>query len=358
MDYSLPKFPPPQSDLETPQVLRQLIRAHRSLAELKGIARTMPNPGLLLSTLSLQEAQSSSEIENIITTQDALFRQRIQPEKADAASKEVARYVQALLLGLRRINEHGVLSLRAVREIQSELDGNSAGFRKLPGTVLQNDQTGELIFAPPDPDRLPALLSELEQFLNQPQQLDPLVCMALAHHRFETIHPFYDGNGRTGRILNVLYLVKEGLLDQPILYLSRYINQTKNEYYRLLQASREDGDWESWLLYVLRGVDLTAQHTTGMVKSIGDLLLQTKHQIRSQFRFYSQDLINSIFQHPYTKIAFLEADLQVSRQTAARYLDALVEGGVLTRSKLGRVNYYVNHRLVDLLFHPPPFGQV
>lgn len=353
MVQSLSPFPPAQAGLETPRVLRALIRAHRSLAELKGMARTIPNPGLLLSTLSLQEAQSSSEIENIITTQDALFRQRLQPEKADPASKEVARYVQAMLLGLEKVRENEILSLRVVREIQAELDGNDAGFRKLPGTVLQNDKTGEVVFAPPDPDRLPALLSELEQFLNQPQKLDPLVCMALAHHRFETIHPFYDGNGRTGRILNVLYLVKEGLLDQPLLYLSRYINQTKHQYYRLLQSVCEGDDWEEWLLYMLRGVDQTSRHTTGMVQSIGDLLIQTKHQIRGQFKFYSQDLVNNIFHHPYTKIAFLEDDLNVSRQTANRYLDALAESGVLTRSKFGRENYYINHRLVELLFDPP-----
>jgi Fic family protein len=353
MSMSLPSFPPAHEGLETQAVLRALIPAHRYLAELKGMARSIPNQGLLLSTLALQEAQSSSEIENIVTTQDALLRQRLQPEQADASSKEVARYVEAMGLGFEEVKRSELLTSRTILAIQAELEGNDAGLRTVPGTVLQNERTGEVVFEPPSPELLPDLMGEFERFLNQPGELDPLVSMALAHHRFETIHPFYDGNGRTGRILNILYLVKEGLLDMPSLYLSRYINQTKDDYYRLLQGVRSDQDWEPWVLYMLRGVAATSKHTTRLVEAIRDLLLKIKHQVRGQHRFYSQDLINNIFRYPYTKIAFLRADIHVSRQTATRYLDALADSGVLTKARLGRENYYINNALVSLLFELP-----
>ena len=350
---SLPSFPPQAESLETPAVLRALIVAHRHLAELKGTARTIPSQGILLNTLALQEAQSSSEIENIVTTQDALLRQRLQPDQADVASKEVARYVEAMGLGLRRVKQSELLTLKTIQDIQAELEGNDAGLRRVPGTVLRSESTGDIVFEPPTPELLPALMGELESFINEPQDLDPLVCMALAHHRFETIHPFYDGNGRTGRIINILYLVKEGLLDMPSLYLSRYINQTKDDYYRLLQQVRGDEDWEPWVLYMLRGVAATSKHTTRLVEAIGKLLLTIKHEVRERHKFYSQDLINNIFRHPYTKIAFIQEDLDISRQTATRYLDALVESGILTKARWGRESYYINDALVNLLFELP-----
>ncbi|MBV1883019.1 MAG: Fic family protein [Pseudomonadales bacterium] len=196
-------------------------------------------------------------------------------------------------------------------------------------------------------------LVDLELFINTNQELDPLVNMALIHHQFETIHPFYDGNGRTGRIINILYLVLSDLLDAPILYLSRYINQTKSTYYAELQNVRNNGDWEAWILYMLQGLSITAKHTTALIERIHNLLLDQKQHIRARHKFYSQDLINNIFHHPYTKVAFLEKDLKVSRATATRYLDALSEDGVLTKHKLGRENYYINFRLIDLLFNMP-----
>ena len=356
MSSDLTKFPPRQV-LETPEVLRALIKAHRYLAELKGGARSIPNEGLLISTLSLQEAQSSSEIENIITTQDALYKYQIQPDSADPVSKEVAHYAEGLEIGFRQVRDSGILTLNTILEVQAVVEGNDAGFRKTPGTVLRNEQSGEIVYEPPPPNEIVTLMSQLEHFIHDESELDPLVRMALIHHQFESIHPFYDGNGRTGRIINILCLMKDGLLDMPILYLSRYISQTKSEYYQGLQSVRNDGEWQQWLLYMLKGVAITAKHTTRLVGDIRVLLQEYKLHIRSKYKFYSQDLINNIFRHPYTKVAFLEHDLGVSRATATRYLDALSRGGILTKHKLGRENYYINHALVKLLFNLPDLGE-
>ena len=344
---------PPKGLIETPDVLRELVQAHRYLAELKGVAKPIPNENILLATLPLQEAQSSSEIENIITTQDALYKHQLQTNIADPITKEVSQYVDALHLGYQKVKKQNALTLNTILEIQEILEGNRAGFRKTPGTVLKNEKTGEIVFEPPSPEKVTEYMSALERFMNDASEIDPLVRMALIHHQFETIHPFYDGNGRTGRIINILYLVQTGLLDTPILYLSRYINQTKDEYYSKLQNTRDTSGWESWIIYMLRGVTLTAKHTTSLIENIGDLLITQKQHIRKQHKFYSQDLINNLFRHPYTKVAFLENDLQVSRATATRYLDALAKDGVLQKYKLGRENYYMNHQLVDLLFKLP-----
>lgn len=348
-NYSLSIFPP-TGVLESEAVLRVLVTAHRYLAELKGISRTIPNEKLLISTLSLQEAQSSSAIENVITTQDALYKYQIQPQLSDADSKEVAHYAESLEIGFQNVREAGLLNLNTIQNIHANLEGNDAGFRKTPGTVLKNEQTGHVVYEPPSPTLITQLMSELEKFINNSHDFDPLVCMALIHHQFESIHPFYDGNGRTGRIINILYLVKENLLDTPILYLSRYINQNKVDYYRLLQHVRETNEWEPWLVYLLTGVEVTARDTIVLVEKIMDLLQRYKQQIPSRYKFYSQDLINNIFRHPYTKVSFLETDLGVSRATAARYLESLTKGGFLEKHRLGRENYYINQELVNLLF--------
>ena len=351
---TLPSLPLNQ-ELETPVVMKELVQAHRYLAELKGVAKTMPNEAILISALTLQEAQSSSEIENIITTQDALYRYQIQPSSLDVATKEVSHYAQGLGIGFDAVKAMGALTLNTIIKIQAVLEGNDAGFRTSLGTTLQNAQTKEVIYTPPSPEHVPALMAELESFINVDSKLDPLIRMALIHHQFESIHPFYDGNGRTGRTINILFLVKEGLLDSPILYLSRYINQTKGEYYRLLQSVRDHGLWHEWLIYLLRGVRLTAQHTIKLIESIHALLLEHKQIIRSSHKFYSQDLLNNIFSHPYTKAAFIEKDVGVSRATATRYLEALAhdENRLLHKHKIGRENYYVNHALVSLLFNLP-----
>ena len=217
------------SQLESTAILKTLITAHRNLAELKGISKTIPNEELLLSTLALQEAQDSSEIENIITTQDALYKYQLQPNQHDLASKEVSHYANGLSKGFKSVKASGLLTNNHILMIQAEVEGNEAGFRKVPGTVLKNEQTGEIIYEPPSPEEIPRLMGNLEEMINGDDQgVDPLVKMALIHHQFESIHPFYDGNGRTGRIINILYLTKEGLLNAPILYLSRYINHTKS----------------------------------------------------------------------------------------------------------------------------------
>jgi len=348
----MPLFPP-DMNLETPAVMRALIEAHRNLAELKGVARSIPNETILISTLALQEAQSSSEIENIVTTQDALYRYQIHADERDAVTKEVAHYADGLAIGFSEVKTRGLLTLRTILNVQAVLEGNNAGFRATPGTVLQNQTSGEVIYTPPSPELVPDLMKQLERFIHTDSNLDSLIRMALIHHQFESIHPFYDGNGRTGRIINILFLVREGLLDTPILYLSRYINQTRSEYYRLLQSVRNEGCWEAWLLYMLRGVSATARHTLELIEQIDLLLMRHKNRIRSNHKFYSQDLLNNIFHHPYTKVAFLENDLKVSRATATRYLDALALDGILLKKKLGRENYYINQELVDLLFNLP-----
>ena len=328
--------------------------AHRNLAELKGVAKTIPNEAMLISMLALQEAQSSSAIENIITTQDKLYKYQLHSDSVDPVTKEVAFYAEALHLGYKRVKTMESLTLNTIVEMQEILEGNRAGFRKTPGTVLKNERTGEVVFEPPPPNKVPEYMSDLEKFIHTEQALDPLVCMALIHHQFETIHPFYDGNGRTGRIINILYLVLNGLLDTPILYLSRYINHTKDKYYKNLQAVRDHNDWESWVIYMLNAISVSASHTSALVEAIGRLLIHQKQNIRAEHKFYSQDLMNNLFSHPYTKVAFLEKDLNVSRATATRYLDALHASGILEKHKLGRESYYLNTMLVDLLFNLPP----
>lgn len=337
---------------DTPAILKKLASSSRQLAELKGLAASIPNQGILINTLGLQEAKDSSAIENIVTTHDELFKDDVHPEAfANPAAKEVLRYRQALRYGYEQVRVTGLLTVNHIVGIQGELERNNAGFRKLPGTALK-DGGGQTVYTPPqDPAEIVALMSGLERFMNDDRlfPVDPLIKMALMHHQFESIHPFYDGNGRTGRILNVLYLVKEGLLEIPVLYLSSHIVQTKADYYRLLQTVRDDDTWEDWVLYMLQAVETTARQTVATVQAIKTALFDYKHRIRDGYKFYSQDLINNLFMHPYTKIDFVQRDLQVSRLTATKYLEALVEGGFVNKQKMGRSNYYVNTALNGIL---------
>jgi len=354
MEVTMQKLSTLTIDANDPAILTALIQAHRPLAELKGVIKSIPNQQILLSTLTLQEAKDSSEIENIITTQDELYKHTLRTDLSNLATKEVANYNRALQVGYQAVKEQGLLTLNTILKIQENLENNRAGFRKQLGTVLKNEQSGEIIYIPPESQLIPELMTDLEQIINQePPRNDPLVQMALIHHQFESIHPFYDGNGRTGRIINILYLVKTGLLDSPVLYLSRYINHTKSKYYQLLQQVRDNNDWQGWIIYMLKGIEITASQTITLVEAIKALLQKQKHTIREQFKFYSQDLINNIFHHPYTKVQFMERDLRVSRATATRYLDALADYGVLEKHKLGRENYYLNRELVELLFNIP-----
>ena len=341
---------------DTPAILKKLASSSRALAELKGIASSIPNQGILINTLGLQEAKDSSEIENIVTTHDELFKDDVLPAAfANPAAKEVLRYRQALRLGFDQVRQTGLLTTNHIIAIQCELERNNAGFRKLPGTALKNG-SGETVYTPPqEPAEIEALMSNLERFINDPGRFtaDPLIKMALIHHQFESIHPFYDGNGRTGRILNMLYLVKEGLLDVPVLYLSSHIVRTKADYYRLLQTVRENDTWEDWVLYMLDAVEQTAGQTITTIHAIKTALFDYKHRIRAGFKFYSQDLINNLFTHPYTKIEFVQRDLKVSRLTATKYMDALADGGFVQKHKVGRSNYYINVALNAILMSPP-----
>lgn len=355
MDISLPLLPL-NIDLETKPILKKLAKAHQALAELKGVAASIPNQSILINTLSLQEAKDSSAIENIITTHDDLYRSdNLARHFVSHAAKEVYSYATALRNGFEQVKQSGLLTNNDILEMQACLEENRAGFRKLPGTALKNELTGETVYTPPQhPEEIIALMNNLEQFINDDTlcDWDPLTKMVVIHYQFESIHPFYDGNGRTGRIINILYLVKQGLLGVPVLYLSRYINQKRADYYRLLQAVRTDNAWEEWLLFLLEGVEQTSQQTIVLIQGIKTLMQQHKHKLRSELpKIYSQDLINNIFRHPYTKIEFVMAELQVSRITATRYLSELTRIGLMTKHRLGRENYYVNDALFDFLGH-------
>jgi Fic family protein len=346
---------------ETAAILKKLVSANRQLAELKGVAASMPNEGILISTLGLQEAKDSSAIENIVTTHDELFREAAFPETAtNVAAKEVARYSHALRVGFQSVQDTGLLTGNHILQIQAALEESRPGYRKLPGTALK-DGAGRVVYTPPSPELLPGLMGDLERFINDPAvfDADPLVRMALIHHQLESIHPFYDGNGRTGRIINVLYLVKEKLLDTPVLYMSRAIVRTKGDYYRLLQSVRERDAWEDWVLYMLAAVEQTAAEGIATIQAIKTLLMDYKHRIRAKHRFYSQDLINNLFSYPYTKIEFIQRDLKVSRLTATRYLDLLAEDDeFLLKRKIGRSNYYINLPLYRILTgEAPPMGE-
>ena len=340
--------------VETRAILKALTSTRAALAELKGVAGTIPNEQILVDTLSLQEAKDSSAIENIVTTHDELYQGNEAIEQyASAASKEVYRYAKALKFGFNKTQKNGFIAIREILKIQEIIEGNDAGIRKVSGTVLKNDLTGEVVYTPPqDYSRVMELMSNLEKFINDEirYDVDPLVKMALIHHQFESIHPFFDGNGRTGRIINILYLIKEGLLDLPILYMSRYIIKNRQEYYSLLQSTRESGDWETWILYILKAVKSTSKETVQLIRKIKSLMLKVKNEIRNQFpKIYSQDLINNLFRHPYTKIELVQNDLQVSRLTATKYLNQLVGIRVLSMVKIGRTNYYINRELFTLL---------
>lgn len=345
---------PIKQDLETKAVLKKLTQAHRALAELKGIITSIPNQSILLETLTLREARESSAIENIISTFDEVYQSNlISNIFASPAAKEVHQYAAALKKGFQLVKQHKLLTNNHILQIQEVVEQNSAGFRKLPGTKLMNDKTGKVVYTPPqDLDTIISLMNNLETFINDDKMMeaDPLIKMAIIHHQFESIHPFYDGNGRTGRIINILYLVQKGLLHLPVLYLSQYIIKHKSDYYRLLQEVREKGEWEEWILFMLNGIEKTAAASVTLITSIKELMQHYKQQIRSNHsKLYSQDLLNNLFKYPYTKIEFLQNDLQISRSTAIRYLDTLVKAGFLTKHKVGRDNFFLNTKLFELL---------
>ncbi len=340
-------------DFETKKVLKALPSAHAALAELKGIASTIPNQNILINTLGLQEAKDSSAIENIITTHDDLYKSELHLDAFKShQAKEVQNYISALKKGFELITKTGLLTNNSILQIQEVLEDNTAGFRKLPGTALKNAATGETIYTPPqDYEEIMRLMANLELYINDSeiQDCDPLIKMAIIHFQFESIHPFYDGNGRTGRIINILYLILQKLQSLPILYLSNYIIKHKPDYYRLLQNVRDENLWEEWLLFIIKGVEETAKETIELITKMKELMLDYKYRLRNNYKFYSQDLLNNLFKHPYTKIEFVVNDLGVSRLTAANYLNKLAEDKLLRKEKLGTGNYYINEALFSLL---------
>ena len=344
---------PLKEDVETKKVLKKLVSAHKALAELKGVSSSIPNENILINTLGLQEAKDSSAIENIITTHDDIYKTELNLDGFKSLdAKEVQNYISALKKGFQLISKNRILRNNDIIEIQSELEKNKAGFRKVPGTALKNATTGETIYTPPqDFETILDLMSNLEIFINDESlsDCDPLTKMAIIHYQFESIHPFYDGNGRTGRIINVLYLVMKDLLDLPILYLSRYIIKNKGLYYELLQDVRDIDKWEDWVIYMLEAIEQTSKETIILIGKIKDLIFEYKYLLRDNYKFYSQDLLNNLFKHPYTKIEFIEKDLGVSRITASKYLNKLATDGLLRKEKLGTGNYYINERLMKIL---------
>ena len=333
----------------TRRILKELIPARCHLAELKGLIPIIPNDKILISNLTLQEAKDSSAIENIVTTQDSIYRHRIKSDVRNTANQEIYRYRKALEYGCNQVKSLNGISRNVILEIQKILEPNRSGFRKVTGTVLKNTFTKETIYTPPSPEKIPEFMDGLERFINTDREdMDPLVKMSVIHHWFESIHPFYDGNGRTGRIVNILYIVLKDLLKNPVLCLSRYIHQNRSDYYRLLQQVREENDWEDWIVYILKGVSATSRQTAILIGKIDELFKSYKQTLRGNYKFYSHDLINHIFCHPYTKIKFLMEDMNISRATATRYLDKL-SGDILEKRKLGRESYYVNEKMCEIL---------
>lgn len=347
-------FLPLKIDVETKPVLRKLAAAHQRLAEFKGVITSIPNQNILLETLTLREAKESTAIENIISTFAEVYQSSVYSNLfASPEAKEVHLYAEALKHGFNLIQSSGLLTNNHILKIQSVIEQNDAGFRKVPGTKLLNEKTGEVVYMPPqDALEIESLMQNLEAFINNDElaDLDPLIKMAIIHHQFETIHPFYDGNGRTGRIINILYLVNKKLLDIPVLYLSRYIINKKSEYYEQLQKVRATGNWEPWILFILDSVENTAKEGVLLINAIHKAMQKYKHEIKAKLpKLYSQDLLNNLFKYPYTKIEFIERDLSVSRSTAIRYLEVLVKNDFLKKQKLGRESFYVNNSLIELL---------
>lgn len=344
---------PPRVDLESRVVLKQCVSARAALSELKVAAALIPNPAVLINTLPLLEAQASSEIENVVTTADELFKHLDTDEGADPATREALRYRSALLQGVSLLAERP-LSTATAEAICTRIKGGEMTVRQVPGTRIASARTGTVVYTPPERQQsLRDLLTNWEIFLHEPQDadaLDPLVRMAVAHYQFEAIHPFTDGNGRTGRVINSLFLVERGLLDRPILYLSRYIIAHKTDYYRLLLEVTRDGAWEAWILYMLRGIEETARWTVAKIAAIRELTAMVTEHLRSRFpKLYDRDLVDVIFEQPYCRIRNVVDRGLGTRQSASKYLHGLVEAGVLRDVRVGREKLFVNPRLVTLL---------
>ena len=343
---------PPNVELETKNVLKQLSKSHRALAELKGFSDMIPNKNILINAITINEAKDSSEIENIITTHDELFKTMSGENYKSPPAKEVVNYRTAVWQGYNIVKEKGFLSTNMIIEIQGFIELNRAGIRKIPGTVLKNETTGEVVYTPPSGEQeILSLLTNLEQYINNDDDnIDFLVKLAVIHYQFESIHPFYDGNGRTGRIINVLYLILKDLLDSTILYLSKYIIKNKADYYKLLKKVTVQDEWEEWILFILHGIEEMSNETLILVKKINRLLENTAEKIKDELpKIYSRELVDLIFFEFYTKISYIEEGLGVSRKTAYKYLSQLEEKGYLESEKIGRERIYLNKKLFKIV---------
>jgi len=349
----LDKLPPRREKVETLKILRETNKATAALAELKGIANTIPNQSMLVNAIVLQEAKGSSEIENIITTQDELYKAlTINKSNISPETKEVVNYRKAIFRGFDLIKKQGFLRVNDILEIQHELIGNNAGIRSMPGTVLKNDTTGEVVYTPPqDKKEILDLLSNFIEYFNQDQnEISPLINLAILHHQFESIHPFYDGNGRTGRIISILYLILNDLIDIPILYLSSYIIENKPDYYRLLNQTNKIGEWEEWILFMLKAVETTSIQTIEKINTIRNLLDKTVEKVQIDApKIYKKELVELLFEQPYSKIEFVVNQLKVERKAASRYLKELEKIGILESQKVGRETIYINKKLIEIL---------
>ena len=341
---------PLKMDLETKEVLKQLSKTSRALAELKGIANTMPNQNILINAIMINEAKSSSSIENIVTTHDEIYKAMVKTNDSTPAAKEVVDYRSAIWEGYNLIKEYEFLNINIIIKIQEKLEHNNAGIRRVPGTVIKNNVTGEIVYTPPQSkEEIMDYLQNLENYINQDSDIDPLIKLAIIHYQFESIHPFYDGNGRTGRIINILYLVLKDMLDTPILYLSKYIINNKKEYYNLFQSTRNTNNFESWIIYILKGIEQTAGETINIINKIRDEMYLMKQELRSKTKIYSKELLEALFYEFYTKIPYIAKILNVSEKTAQKYLDMLVDLSFLTSEKVGRERIYKNERLFQII---------
>lgn len=352
-DFKLEILPPAREKVETIEILRQVNKAAAALAELKGIAKTIPNQAMLINAIVLQEAKDSSEIENIITTQDELYKAlTVNKSKVSANVKEVVNYRSAIFHGYNIAKKQGFIRVNDIINIQQELVNNNAGIRSNPGTVLKNDKTGEIVYTPPqDKEEILNLLTNFIHHFNQlDDDLSPLINLAILHFQFESIHPFYDGNGRTGRILNILYLILNDLIDVPILYLSSYIIKNKPEYYRLLNRTNQEGKWEKWILFMLKAVESTSKDTIKRIANIKDLLDKSIIKVQTESpKIYRKELVELLFEQPYSKIEYVVDKLNVERKAASRYLKELENIGLLESQKIGRETIYLNKKLIEIL---------
>lgn len=348
----LDKLPPSRENVETIEILRQTNKSTASLAELKGIAKTIPNQAMLINAIVLQEAKDSSEIENIITTQDELYKAlTVNQTHISPETKEVVNYRKAIFQGFDLTKKQGFLRVNDIVSIQQKLVDNTAGIRSAPGTVLKNDKTGEVVYTPPqDKSEILDLLTDFIRHFNQKDDLSPLINLAILHYQFESIHPFYDGNGRTGRILNILYLILNELIDVPILYLSSYIIENKPEYYRLLNQTNKTGKWEEWIMFMLRAVENTSKDTITRITDIKHQLDTTIIKVQEKApKIYRKELVELLFEQPYSKIEFVVGKLGVERKAASRYLKELETIGIVESQKVGREIIYINKELVEIL---------